>query len=55
MKAKKQSTISRSSTEKYRALAVTTNEIAWIQQLLYDFGITYMPLALLFCDNQATI
>ena len=55
-KAKKQSTISRSSAEaKYRAMAATTSEVVWIQQLLLDFGIQSPSTALLFCDNQAAM
>lgn len=39
-KSRKQSTKSRSSTEaEYRALAVVTNELLWIKQLLRDFEI----------------
>lgn len=40
-RAKKQSSVSRSSAEaKYSALAITSNEIIWLQHLLHDFGIT---------------
>ena len=36
----KRRTIARSSAEaKYQALAMTTSELLWIQQLLRDFGI----------------
>ena len=55
-KSKKQSTVSRSSAEaEYRAIATTTSELVWLQQLLLDFGIqinTPMPL---FFNNQAAI
>ena len=55
-KAKKQTTISRSSAEaEYRALASTTSEVVWIHQLLKDFQIDAPSPAVLFCDNQAAI
>ncbi|PON99369.1 hypothetical protein TorRG33x02_049120 [Trema orientale] len=55
-KAKKQSTISRSSAEaEYRALAATTSEILCLQNLLHDFQLVVSSPALLFCDNQAAI
>ena len=39
-KAKKQSTISRSSVGvEYRAMAATTYEIVWLRQVLRDFGV----------------
>ena len=41
--AKKQGTVSRSSTEaEYRALASTTTELYWIRMLLRDFGL-FLP------------
>lgn len=56
LKAKKQSTISRSSAEaEYRALSSTASELVWIHQLLLDFHITSTDPALIFCDNQAAI
>lgn len=52
----KQNTVSHSSTEaEYHALAVTTSELIWIQQLLAVFGISRPAPAVLFCDNQAAI
>lgn len=55
-KAKKQSTISRSSAEaEYRAMAATTSELIWLHQLLKDFGVEDPMPALLFCDNKAAI
>lgn len=55
-KAKKQSTVSRSSAEaEYRALAVVTSEIVRLTYLLADLKVTFAPPALLFCDNQAAI
>ncbi|XP_024024810.1 uncharacterized protein LOC112092560 [Morus notabilis] len=55
-KAKKQSTVSRSSAKaEYRALATATSELVWIQQLLRDFAIPTSPPTLPFCDSQAAI
>ena len=48
--------MSRSSTEvEYRAMAATTSEIVWLQQLLLDFGVSPSSPAVLFCDNQAAV
>lgn len=53
--AKKQTTVSRSSTEaEYRALAATKAELAWISQLLKDLFIVVGPHTL-FCDNQSAL
>jgi len=53
-KSKKQSTVSRSSSEaEYRALAALTCEIQWLKYLLDDFSITTQPLAGVYCDNQS--
>lgn len=55
-KAKKQSTVSRSSAEaEYRAMAVTTSELIWLHQLLLDFSCNITAPTLLFCDNQAAL
>lgn len=55
-KAKKQATVSRSSVEaEYRALASTTSEVIWLQQLLKDFSIHLSKPAFILCDSQATI
>ncbi|XP_031249394.1 uncharacterized protein LOC116107227 [Pistacia vera] len=55
-KAKKQTTVSRSSTEaEYRALSSTASELIWLQQLLQDFQVTVASPALLYYDNQAAI
>ena len=50
--SKKQHTVSRSSTEaEYCAMATTTAEIVWLQQLLKDLQITSSFPPLLHCDN----
>ncbi|KAL6342654.1 hypothetical protein AAG906_013060 [Vitis piasezkii] len=55
-KAKKQTTISQSSTEaEYRAVASTTSELFWLRQLLKDFQAPISSPTLLFCDNQVAI
>ena len=55
-KSKKQTTISRSSTEaEYRALAATVCEIQWLTFLLKDIH-TASPLPVsLYCDNNSAI
>lgn len=55
-KSKKQSTVSRSSTEsEYRALATVTCEVLWLLKLLKDLGIEYKVPISLYCDNQSSI
>ena len=50
--AKKQGTVSRSSTEaEYRALASTTVELYWIRMLLCDLGLFLPHPPLFWCDN----
>lgn len=50
--SKKQHTVSRSSTEaEYRAMATTTAEVVWIQQLLKDLQVSISSIPLLHCDN----
>ncbi|XP_017408641.1 uncharacterized mitochondrial protein AtMg00810-like [Vigna angularis] len=53
-KSKKQSTVSRSSTEaEYRALAATTCELQWIHYLLEDLQIKEAGIPALYCDNKS--
>ncbi|XP_074282629.1 uncharacterized protein LOC141607169 [Silene latifolia] len=55
-KSKKQSVVSRSSTEaEYRATAMTTCEITWLFHLLQDLGLSHLGPAHLKCDNQAAL
>ena len=50
--AKKQDTVSRSSTEfEYRALATAAAELCWIRQVLKDLGIFLSFPPKLWCDN----
>jgi hypothetical protein len=51
--AKKQATVSRSSTEsEYKALANATAEVMWIQTLLKELKVASPPVARLCCDNM---
>lgn len=51
--AKKQATVSRSSTEsEYKALANATAEVMWIQTLLKELKVASPPVARLWCDNM---
>jgi hypothetical protein len=51
--AKKQATVSRSSTEsEYKSMANATAEIIWVQTLLKEIGIPSPPMAYLWCDNM---
>lgn len=53
-KSKKQSTVSRSSSEaEYRALAATTCELQWLTYILQDLSISFKTPALLYCDSQS--
>ena len=55
-KSKKQSIVSRSSTEaEYRAAAIATTEIIWLHHLLSNFGIHQNEPTLLFCDNESAV
>uniref|UniRef100_A0A2N9EX53 Reverse transcriptase Ty1/copia-type domain-containing protein n=1 Tax=Fagus sylvatica TaxID=28930 RepID=A0A2N9EX53_FAGSY len=50
--AKKQLTVSRSSTEsEYRALALASAELCWLQTLLKDLGVFISTAPILWCDN----
>lgn len=54
--AKKQSTVSRSSTEaEHRALALTASNITWILQLLTELSVCVPSLVSLWCDNMSAI
>ena len=54
--AKKQDTVSRSSTEsEYRALATTAAELVWICQVLKDLGIFLSFAPKLCCDNVSAL
>ncbi|XP_041004030.1 uncharacterized mitochondrial protein AtMg00810-like [Juglans microcarpa x Juglans regia] len=53
---KKYTTIAHCSTEaEYRAMAVTTCELVWLQQLLHDLGISHTAPMTLYCDNQSAL
>ncbi|CAJ2651582.1 unnamed protein product [Trifolium pratense] len=55
-KAKKQSTISKSSSEaEYRALSSATCELTWLLYLLKDLQIECTKQPVLFCDNQSAL
>ncbi|KAL0312159.1 UNVERIFIED_CONTAM: Retrovirus-related Pol polyprotein from transposon RE1 [Sesamum radiatum] len=55
-KTKKQSTVSRSTTEaKYRSMAATVGELRWISYLLTDFGVNVHTPVPLYCDNKAAL
>ncbi|KAG7587833.1 Retrotransposon Copia-like N-terminal [Arabidopsis suecica] len=55
-KSRKQQTASRSSAEaEYRALADTTCELLWLNQLLKDLHIKVSGPANLYCDSTAAI
>ncbi|KAG8503082.1 hypothetical protein CXB51_000899 [Gossypium anomalum] len=55
-KAKKQTTVSRSSSEaEYRALASTSCEIQWLRSLLRDLHLPIFGPTALFCDNNSTL
>jgi hypothetical protein len=50
--SKKQSTVSKSSTEaEYRSMAVTTQEILWLNSLLSKLGYVPTQNLTLWCDN----
>jgi histone deacetylase 1/2 len=50
--ARKQSTVSRSSTEsEYKALGDATAELIWVQSLLQELGVVQVRPPVLWCDN----
>jgi hypothetical protein len=48
--AKKQATVSRSSTE-YKSVANATAEVIWLQSLLAELGVRLTQAPCLWCDN----
>ena len=55
-KLKKQQTVSRYFTEaKYKSMENATYEMVWLMSLSKDLGVSHEGLAMLFCDNQATL
>jgi hypothetical protein len=51
--AKKQKTVSRSSTEvEYKAIADATAEVMWVQTVLMELGVSCLRSAKLWCDNM---
>ena len=54
--AKKQHTISRSSTEaEYRSMANTTTELTWMSFILKDLHIPLASTPTLYCDNTSAL
>lgn len=54
--AKKQHTVARSSTKaEYRALANSTADVTWVQQLLLDLHVPPSLPHLIWCDNLSAI
>ncbi|GAU44842.1 hypothetical protein TSUD_400430 [Trifolium subterraneum] len=55
-KAKKQTTVSRSSSEaEYRALSTATYELIWLLFLLRDLNIKCSKIPVIYCDSQSAI
>ncbi|CAL2259148.1 unnamed protein product [Prunus armeniaca] len=55
-KTKKQSTVSRSSTEaQYHSMATTYCEITWLKNILKDLRVNHTQPIILLCDNQAVM
>lgn len=52
-KSKKQSTISRSSSEvEFRAMAASESEVTWLVRLLEELGANNLKPIALHCENQ---
>nr|GEV17391.1 ribonuclease H-like domain-containing protein [Tanacetum cinerariifolium] len=55
-KNKKQSTLSRSSTEaEYRSMASATYEVIWLSNLLGDMGVSDLLPIFMYCDNSSSL
>ncbi|OWZ08870.1 polyprotein [Phytophthora megakarya] len=55
-KSKKQSSVALSTAEaEYMALALATQEIMWLRQLLAEMGFKQLPSTSIFVDNKAAI
>ncbi|GJS74467.1 ribonuclease H-like domain-containing protein [Tanacetum coccineum] len=55
-KSKKQSTLSRSSTEaEYRCMASLTCEVIWLSNLLGDMGVKNLLPVVIYCDNSSAL
>ena len=55
-KAKKQTTVSRSSVEsEYRAMTSITCELTWLKYLLDDLKVEHLQPTKLFCDSKAAL
>ncbi|XP_057543521.1 uncharacterized mitochondrial protein AtMg00810-like [Amaranthus tricolor] len=55
-KSKKQSTISKSSSEaEYRAMQQATSEITWLVNLLEELNVTSLKPVTLYCNNQSAM
>lgn len=55
-KSKKQSTVSRSSSEaEYRTMASAACEVTWLVRLLEELGVNNLTSVTLHCDNQSAI
>ena len=54
--AKKQATVSRSSTEsEYHALAIAAVELCWLRTLLCDLRVYLPDTPILWCDNVSAL
>ncbi|XP_019171516.1 PREDICTED: uncharacterized protein LOC109167067 [Ipomoea nil] len=55
-RSKKQATVSKSSSEEeYRALAMTTCELQWLNSLLQDMQVTTTEPIIIFCDSKSAM